>query len=233
MRIVSDPPLITPVEELAAGRDVESELATLIDAYRKTLQADRRHLASGYRYVHVAHKVVGVGSVGTRAWILLFLGRDEGDPLFLQAKEAAASVLEPYAGKSRFQHHGRRVVEGQRLMQAASDTLLGWVTVDSGIDGRRRDFYVRQLWDQKGSVDVGLFKPAELARYGAVCGWTLARAHARSGDRIAISAYLGGGKAFDEAIADFSEAYADQNERDYKAMVDAVKDGRIEAESGI
>jgi uncharacterized protein (DUF2252 family) len=232
-RIVSDPPLIWPIEELAGGRDVEADLLALIGAYRRTLEGDRRHLVSRYRYAHAAHKVVGVGSVGTRAWILLLLGRDNEDPLFLQAKEAGASVLEPYAGRSRFNHHGRRVVEGQRLMQAASDIFLGWVTVESGLDGGRHEFYVRQLWDGKGSANVEAMSPSDMATYARLCGWTLARAHARSGDRIAIAAYLGRGASFDEAIADFAEAYADQNERDYEAMLAAVKDGRIAAETGL
>jgi uncharacterized protein (DUF2252 family) len=231
-RIVSEPPLITPIEELAEGREVAAQLGKLLKAYRETLYHDRRHLATGYRYVHAARKVVGVGSVGTRAWIILLLGRDADDPLFLQAKEAQASVLEPYAGRSRFNHHGRRVVEGQRLMQAASDVFLGWVTVE-GIDGERRDFYVRQLWDGKGSANVDLMSPSELALYAKLCGSTLARAHARSGDRIAIASYLGGGTVFDEAVADFAEAYADQNDQDYAAMIDAVKGGRITVETGL
>jgi uncharacterized protein (DUF2252 family) len=230
-RIASDPPLITPIEELAGGRDVEMQLEDLLSAYRQTLDLDRRHLAAGYRYAHAARKVVGVGSVGTRAWIVLLLGKDGRDPLFLQAKEAQASVLEPYARKSRFNHHGRRVVEGQRLMQTASDIFLGWVTAD-GIDGRR-DFYVRQLWDGKGSANIELMTPSDLSVYAKLCGWTLARAHARSGDRVAIGAYLGSGTVFDEAIADFAEAYADQNERDYEAMLTAVKDGRITPETGL
>jgi uncharacterized protein (DUF2252 family) len=233
LRIVSDPPLIAPIEELAEGRDLEADLAALLVAYRRTLDGDRRHLASRYRYAHAAHKVVGVGSVGTRAWIVLLLGRDDEDPLFLQAKEAGESVLEPYAGKSRFNHHGRRVVEGQRLMQAASDIFLGWLSVESGLDGRRRDFYVRQLWDGKGSANVEAMSPSDMATYARLCGWTLARAHARSGDRIAIASYLGGGDRFDEAIADFAEAYADQNERDYGAMIDAVEDGRIAVQEGL
>jgi uncharacterized protein (DUF2252 family) len=232
-RIISDPPLIWPIEQLAGGRDVEAELTALLAAYRRTLASDRRHLVGRYRYADAAHKVVGVGSVGTRAWILLLLGRDDDDPLFLQAKEAGASVLEPYSGRSRFNHHGRRVVEGQRLMQAASDIFLGWVTVESGLDGSRHEFYVRQLWDGKGSANVDGMRPSDMAIYARLCGWTLARAHARSGDRIAIAAYLGGGTTFDEAIADFAEAYADQNERDYAEMMSAVQDGRIAVEEGL
>ena len=233
-RIVSDPPLIVPIEQLAeeAGeRGVERELPGLVKAYRRTLQPDRRRLAEGYRYVDAARKVVGVGSVGTRAWIVLMLGKDSDDPLFLQAKEAQASVLEPYTGSSRFKHHGRRVVEGQRLMQASSDIFLGWVTAE-GEDGRSYDLYVRQLWDGKGSAEVEGMAPRDLANYGRVCGWALARAHARSGDRVAIAAYLGGGTPFDEAIADFAQAYADQNERDYEAMREAVDEGRVAVQAG-
>jgi uncharacterized protein (DUF2252 family) len=234
-RIISDPPLIVPIEELfpdVGGHEVETQLSRLLDAYRRTLAHDRQHLADGYRYVDAARKVVGVGSVGTRAWIILMLGRDSEDPLFLQAKEADSSVLEPYAGKSRFNHHGRRVVEGQRLMQAASDIFLGWVTAE-GPDGERHDYYVRQLWDGKASADVELMGPPELANYGRMCGLTLARAHARSGDRIAIAAYLGGGSVFDEAIADFAELYADQTERDYAAMLEGVDRGQVVLETGV
>jgi uncharacterized protein (DUF2252 family) len=232
VRIVSDPPVITPIDELAGGQAAEEGLKELLAEYRDTLDESRRHLAEGYTYVHAARKVVGVGSVGTRAWIILLQGRDRGDPLFLQAKEAEASVLEPYAGKSRFEQHGRRVVEGQRLMQAASDIFLGWVSVD-GIDGVHRDFYLRQLWDRKGSTDVSLFGAQELANYGRVCGRALARAHARSGDRIAIASYLGRGASFDAALAEFAEAYADQNELDYQAMLAAVDDGRLAVETGV
>jgi uncharacterized protein (DUF2252 family) len=181
--------------------------------------------------VHAARKVVGVGSVGTRAWIVLLTGRDEGDPLFLQAKEAGPSVLEPYAGSSEFSHHGRRVVEGQRLMQAASDIFLGWVT--GGELAAQTDYYVRQLWDGKRSVEVDLLPPSDLAIYAELCGWTLARAHARSGDRIAIASYLGGGTNFDHAVADFAEAYADQNERDYRELVAAADAGELTVERGV
>jgi uncharacterized protein (DUF2252 family) len=204
----------------------------LLQSYRKSLQGDRRHLFDSYRFVDLARKVVGVGSVGTRAWVLLMLGRDGQDPLFMQAKEAEASVLEAHLGKSRFENHGRRVVEGQRLMQAASDVLLGWLPA-IGIDERERDFYVRQLWDGKRSIDVESLTAEGLTIYGRICGWTLARAHARSGDRIAIGAYLGKGDSFDSAIAEFSERYADQNELDYSALADAVKSGRVEAESDL
>ena len=174
-----------------------------------------------------------MGSVGTRCWILLLLGRDEGDPLFLQVKETGPSVLEPLLGRSQFRNHGQRVVEGQRLMQAASDIFLGWIRNKAGLDGKQRDFYVRQLWDWKTSVDLETILPRGLELYAQACGWTLARAHARSGDRIAIATYLGKGDVFDRALADFAVAYADQNERDYATLVEAAKDGRIEAREGL
>jgi uncharacterized protein (DUF2252 family) len=235
-RIISDPPLIVPVEELTdsvAGEDFARWWTKVFRDYRRTLTPDRRQLLEQFDLVHFAHKVVGVGSVGTLAWIALLLGRDNDDPLFLQVKEAQPSVLEAFVGKSTFDNCGQRVVVGQRLMQAASDTFLGWKRVARWIDGSRRDFYVRQLHDWKGSVDLERMRPKELAAYGRLCGWTLARAHARSGDRIAIAAYLGAGTAFDEAIAAFAETYADQNERDYEALVAAVKSGRITAETGL
>jgi uncharacterized protein (DUF2252 family) len=235
-RIISDPPLIVPVEELtsaAAGEDYARWWTKVFRDYRRTVTPDRRQLLEQFDLVHFAHKVVGVGSVGTLAWIALLLGRDNDDPLFLQVKEAQPSVLEAFVGKSTFDNCGQRVVVGQRLMQAASDTFLGWKRVARWIDGSRRDFYVRQLHDWKGSVDLERMRPKELAAYGRLCGWTLARAHARSGDRIAIAAYLGAGTAFDEAIAAFAETYADQNERDYEALVAAVKSGRITAETGL
>jgi uncharacterized protein (DUF2252 family) len=174
-----------------------------------------------------------VGSVGTRAWIALMLGRDGQDPLFLQLKEAEASVLEEFLGPSEFANHGERVVTGQRLMQASSDIFLGWLHVEQGIDGGNRDFYGRQLKDWKGSAEIEQMKPSGLSAYGRLCGWTLARAHARSGDRIAIAAYLGKGTAFDRAIVEFSCAYAEQNERDYRALATAVESGRITAETGL
>ena len=203
LRIISDPPLIVPIDELVDPGErggVEGRVREILERYRTTLSEDRRHLFDRYRYVHAAMKVVGVGSVGTRAWIVLLLGRDDEDPLFLQIKEAQESVLEPHVAPSRFDHHGERVVQGQRLTQAASDVFLGWVTA-TGIDGQDRDFYVRQLWDWKGSAQVELMSPRGMAVYGQVCGATLARAHARSGDRIAISAYLGRKPSFDRAIA--------------------------------
>ncbi|HEX6457127.1 MAG TPA: DUF2252 domain-containing protein [Solirubrobacterales bacterium] len=231
LRIVSDPPLITPVGELAGAAAAEAQLHSVLDAYVESLPEDRRHLAASYRYVDAAMKVVGVGSVGTRAWIVLLLGRDSGDPLFLQAKEAQRSVLEPFVGASRYRNHGRRVVEGQRLMQAASDIFLGWVSAE-GLDGRRRSFYVRQLWDGKGSATIESMSSKDLAIYSALCGEALARAHARSGDRFGIAAYLGRGEAFDKALCRFAEAYADQNEHDYERLAGAIADGAIEAEAG-
>jgi uncharacterized protein (DUF2252 family) len=235
-RIISDPPLIVPIEELIPAdderRDVDDELRALIRSYRRTLETDRRELLESFHYVHSARKVVGVGSVGTRAWILLLLGRDGQDPLFLQAKEAQESVLERFVGKSKYANSGQRVVAGQRLMQAASDIFLGWQRV-AGLDGVVRDFYVRQLRDWKGSADVDTMSHNTMTAYARICGATLARAHARSGDRIAIASYLGTSDAFDRAIADFSVAYADQNERDYQAMVAAVDSGRLEAQAGL
>ena len=235
-RIISDPPLIVPIEQLIpseeARRDVDGELRALIRSYRRTLETDRRELLETFEYVHAARKVVGVGSVGTRSWILLLLGRDGRDPMFLQAKEAQDSVLERYVGKSTYSNHGQRVVAGQRLMQAASDIFLGWQRV-TGMDGISRDYYLRQLRDWKGSADVDNMSTTLMATYARVCGATLARAHARSGDRIAIASYLGTSDVFDRAIADFSSAYADQNERDYQALVDAVASGRLEAQTGL
>ena len=217
-QIVSDPPLIERIHDLAPGREGEAltqELHELLRRYRQTLQTDRRVLLEEFRLVDLARKVVGVGSVGTRAWIALMLGRDEHDPLFLQFKEAQSSVLEEFTAKSQYANHGERVVAGQHLMQASSDIFLGWLHVESGIDGQARDFYGRQLKDWKGSFETEGALPKGMTIYGQTCGWTLARAHARSGDRIAIAAYLGQSDAFDRAIADFSEAYADQNQHDY------------------
>jgi uncharacterized protein (DUF2252 family) len=232
LRIVSRPPLVVPLDDLLEGNErseVEAALLGVLKSYRSTLQGDRRWLLDNYRFRDLARKVVGVGSIGTRAWIVLLTGRDDGDPLVLQAKEAEASVLEPYAGKSHFGNHGRRVVEGQRLMQAASDSFLGWCPA-VGVDGRRRDFYVRQLWDGKGSPDIDEMVPGAMELYARMCGWTLARAHARSGDPVAIGAYLGSGVAFDESLAEFAELYADLNEQDHAALLAAIDAGRIEAE---
>lgn len=235
-RIISDPPLIVPVHEWADDGAQRDELVAgiheLIAGYRDTLEPNRRTLLDQFRFVDMAFKVVGVGSVGTRAWIILMEGRDGGDPLFLQAKEAGPSVLEDFAGESEYANSGERVVQGQRLMQATSDILLGWQHV-TGFDARERDFYIRQLKDWKGSADVDGMVPKGMEIYSEMCGWTLARAHARSGDRIAIGSYLGKGDEFDRAIVAFSNAYADQNERDYAQLVEAVHGGRIEAQTGL
>jgi uncharacterized protein (DUF2252 family) len=235
-RIVSDPPLIVPIAELVEEDDaaeLEDALQDLVRAYRRTLQGDRRKLLERFRYVDMARKVVGVGSVGTRCWIMLMLGRDDRDPLFLQVKEARPSVLEPVLGGSEFANHGQRVVEGQRLMQASSDIFLGWVRNTRTFDGAERDFYVRQLWDWKTSVDLEAILPRGLELYAQACGWTLARAHARSGDCVAIGAYLGKSDVFDLAVADFAAAYADLNERDYAALVTAARTGVVEAKEGL
>jgi uncharacterized protein (DUF2252 family) len=232
--IVGDPPLIVPVDDVFPDEDVDSfyeQLRGLLRAYRDSLAADRQHLFDEYRLVHMARKVVGVGSVGTRAWILLFEGLNTGDPLFLQAKEAQSSVLEQYLGVSEYTNHGQRVVAGQRLMQAASDIFLGWQRTN-GLDGVDRDYYVRQLRDWKGSFEVEGSRPDGAVIYARVCGWTLARAHARAGDRVAIASYLGRHDTFDQAIADFSAAYADQNDRDHAALRTAVDTGRIQAHEG-
>ncbi len=235
LRIVHDPPLLVPVEELiAVGRADEADhhVEETIDRYAATLPDDRRRLLERYRYVHSARKVVGVGSVGTRAWIILLVGRDEGDPLFLQLKEAGRSVLEPFTAPSEYAHQGRRVVEGQRLMQAAGDIFLGWVTF-AGADGVDRDFYVRQLWDEKASARIDRMSPPTLAAYGRMCGQILARAHARSRDVVAIGGYLGSGEQFDRAITRFASAYADTNESDYREMEAAVEEHRLTAEVGV
>jgi uncharacterized protein (DUF2252 family) len=237
LRIRSDPPLIVPVEEMLQDGDdpakVEGRIRGLIEAYRGTLTPDVRHLADRYKYVHLAHKVVGVGSVGTRCWIVLMLGRDRDDPLFLQVKEAGPSVLARFVGRSRYRNQGRRVVEGQRVMQAASDILLGWINAKGVVDGKSRDFYVRQLWDGKGSAEIETMDADALRLYATLCGQTLAHGHARSGDRIAIASYLGGGEGFDEAIGDFARTYADQNERDYEAFAGAVDSGRLQVQKDI
>ncbi|MGW2822449.1 DUF2252 domain-containing protein [Streptomyces sp. NPDC001443] len=230
-RIAADPPLITPLQELLPDVErgaLEEQLRGLIEHYGRSLQSDRRFLLEQYRFGDVARKVVGVGSVGTRCWIVLLLGRDDDDPLILQAKEAAPSVLAPFAGAGEHRTQGERVVSGQRLMQATSDIFLGWERAD-GIDGRRRDFYVRQLRDWKGAAQPESMVPAGMRAFGELCGATLARAHARSGDRIAIASYLGGGDVFDRALVPFAERYADQNERDHQALLDAVRGGRVTA----
>ena len=235
VRIISDPPLIVPISELVDEErdELDAMIQSLLRQYRGSLPDDRRLLLESYQYVDLARKVVGVGSVGTRCWILLLLGRDGQDPLFLQVKEAYDSVLEPALGRSKYRNHGQRVVEGQLLMQAASDIFLGWIRTKGGPDGVDRDYYVRQLWDWKTSVDVETITAPGLAGYAQTCAWALARAHARSGDRIAIASYLGKSDAFDRAIADFAAAYSDLNESDYKALAQAVRDGRVKAEEGI
>src|SRR5262249_32940585 len=235
LQIVSSPPLVVRLEELMPAdehRRLEDVVREFIRRYRATLLIDRRHLVEEYRYVDIARKVVGVGSVGTRTWIILLVGRDETDPLFLQIKEAQASVLEPYAGRSKYAKHGERVVNGQRLIQAAPDILLGWDHIQLG-DDLPQDYYVRQLWDWKVSAMIETMTPRVMVFYARMCAWSLARAHARSGDPIAIAAYLGKNETFDRAIAEFSVAYADQNERDYVALVAAAKSGRIKAETGV
>jgi uncharacterized protein (DUF2252 family) len=235
LRIVADPPLIVPIEDLVApGTEWEKSdvmIKRLLRSYRRTLAHDH-HPLEEFRYGHAARKVVGVGSVGTRCYILLMLGRDDDDPLFLQVKEAQPSVLERFLGPSRYRHAGERVVAGQRLMQAASDVFLGWQRI-KGVDGIARDYYVRQLHDWKGGADVDRLRVAGATVYARLCGATLARAHARWGDRIAIASYLGKAENFDRGIADFSAAYADQNERDYEAFSDAVKSGRLTAQTGL
>jgi uncharacterized protein (DUF2252 family) len=234
-RIIADPPLIVPITDLLPKQmDQETfaaQIQDLLAKYRRTLETDRRFLLEQYEYADMASKVVGVGSVGTRCWIVLMLGRDESDPLFLQVKEAEASVLSRFVGASKYTNMGQRVVAGQRLMQASSDIFLGWQRAEADLDGTQRDFYVRQLRDWKYSIAIeDLVTRASMRIYGQACGWTLARAHARSGDRIAIAAYLGGSDVFDKAITQFASAYADQNERDHKALVDAVASGRLTAE---
>ena len=234
-RIISDPPMIVPVEEVFADVQADAlyeQLRAVLDTYQRTLQSDRRHLLEQFTMVQVARKVVGVGSVGTRAWIVLMDALDGVEPLFLQAKEAQPSVLAEYTGRSQYDNQGERVVAGQHLMQAHSDIFLGW-THATGADKVDRDFYVRQLRDWKFSAPIEQMIPEGMTVYARLCGWTLARAHARSGDRIALAAYLGGSAKFDQAIAGFAETYADQNERDYAALQAAVKEGKAEATTEI
>ena len=238
-QIVADPPLVVPLSSLLPSdmdkSGVEAQLIGLAEGYRRTLTGDRKYLLGQYQFEQsdVARKVVGVGSVGTRCWIMLMLGKDSEDPLFLQVKEAGSSVLSGFAGASKYGNSGQRVVEGQRLMQATSDIFLGWLRANPAPDGVVRDFYVRQLRDWKFSFDTQAMVPGGLSDYGEVCGWTLARAHARSGDRIAIAAYLGRSDTFDKAVAEFASAYADQNELDFAALDEAAKSGRILAQRGI
>jgi uncharacterized protein (DUF2252 family) len=231
-RIRSDPPLLVPVDELlprsAERTALAAGLAGLVAGYRDTLPTDRRYLLDQFEVADLARKVVGVGSVGTRCWIVLLLGRDGADPLFLQVKEADESVLSRFAGASEYANQGQRVVAGQRLMQASSDIFLGWQRTEAGLDDDQPcDYYVRQLRDWKLSLDVEAMAPPDMRLYGELCGWTLARAHARSGDRIAIAAYLGARPVFDHAIAEFAQAYADQNEKDYQQLGEAAQAGRI------
>jgi uncharacterized protein (DUF2252 family) len=234
-RIVADPPVIIPIEDLITpGSEWENPdplIKKLLSSYRRTL-GHHHHPLEEYRYVHAAYKMVGVGSVGTRCYIMLLLGRDNDDPLFLQVKEAQASVLERFLPASTYRHHGERVVAGQRLMQAATDIFLGWQRI-RGLDGVSRDYYVRQFQDWKGSADVDTLLVPGATLYAQICGATLARAHARWGDRIAIASYLGKGEKFDRAIANFCVAYADQNERDYAAFAAAIDSGRLVALTGV
>ena len=236
LRFRSDPPLLVRVSELYGDTDagqIHHMIHEGIRSYRQTLNGDRRHLLESYELVDIARKVVGVGSVGTRAWVALFQGNDAGDTLILQMKEAEASVLERFCRKSVFKNHGQRVVEGQRFMQASSDIFLGWHQVPIGVDGNSHDYYFRQLWDWKVSADVDNMVPEALLVYAKMCGWALARAHARSGDRVAIASYLGGGDTFDRAIADFAVSYADQNALDHQALLDAIANGSVQAELGV
>jgi uncharacterized protein (DUF2252 family) len=234
-RIIAAPPTVTPIEDLmpsASAEELFRWMQSVLRGYRASLSPERRHLLTQFQLVHMARKVVGVGSVGTRAWVLLMLGRDDSDPLFLQAKEAGASVLEEYAGASEYAHHGERVVAGQRMMQASGDIFLGTHRAH-GIDGQDRDFYVRQLRDWKGSAVIEEMPPRGMATYASICGRTLARAHARSGDRIAIAEYLGSSDRFENALAAFGEAYADVNEKDFNLLQAGVRDGRVEVKTGV
>jgi len=235
LRFRSVPPLLVPLRELMGendSRDESSFVGELLEEYAAGLDPDRQYLFETYRFVDMARKVVGVGSVGTRAWVFLLVGREGKDPLVLQAKEAQASVLEAHLGASEYPNHGERVVRGQRISQAASDIFLSWQRSE-GLDGHEHDFYVRQLWDWKASADPSTMSETGLHAYTRACGWSLARMHARSGDRLAIAAYLGAGPTFDRAIARFSTSYADQNERDHQRLSDAVVEGTIQAEHGV
>ena len=234
-RFRSVPPLLVRFADLHDPADPRAEadyVGDLLKRYLASLDEDRRYLFGTYEFVDMARKVVGVGSVGTRAWVLLFAGRGGRDALVLQMKEAQASVLEPYLGRSKFRHHGERVVRGQRMDQAVTDVFLGWQR-SQGLDGNEHDFYIRQLWDWKASMDLSIMGYSGLHAYSRACGWSLARAHARSGDRLAIAAYLGGGARFDEAIGRFSAAYADQNELDYQRLREAVATGVLPAEFAV
>ena len=234
-RIRADPPLIVPIADLVdRSQAVRLQLSArkILGSYLGSLPGDRRRLVERFRYVDLARKVVGVGSVGTRCWVILLLGRDSSDPLFLQAKEAKRSALERFVGESEFSNQGQRVVEGQRLMQSASDIFLGRLRQPLGLeDLTPRYLYVRQLWDSKISADIAVMRRSDMTRYGRLCAWTLARAHARSGDSAAIAGYLGSSQVFDRAIAAFAEAYADQNERDHAMLIDAIRTGRVQAQA--
>ena len=235
LRFIDNPPLVVPAESLFTDVYSSRTVGNLYDAlaqYRRTLSGDRQRLLEKYEFTDLARKVVGVGSVGTRCWVALFVGRDHGDPLFLQVKEAETAVGEPFLGPGGYPHHGQRVVEGQRLMQGASDIFLGWDSF-RGDDGITRDFYLRQLWDWKFSADVDTMSPEALGIYAEMCGWTLARAHARSGDPIAMGAYLGGGDRFDRAMVDFAASYADQNQLDFEALTAAIASGTVPADLGV
>ncbi len=235
LRFISNPPLMTPADEVFAeprSTEVVNNLLHGLSDYRQTLAGDRQHLLSRYDFVDLARKVVGVGSVGTRCWVALFVGRDHGDPLILQVKEAEEAVGAPFLGKSAYERQGQRVVEGQRLMQSSSDIFLGWDQV-AGEDGVARDFYLRQLWDWKLSADIDTMVPEGLGIYVQMCGWTLARAHARTGDAIAIGTYLGAGDRFDRAMGEFASSYADQNEKDYQALKLAIATNKVHAISGV
>jgi hypothetical protein len=236
-QIISDPPLTVPMRDVLPGDEdaagLTGMLHDLLASYRQTLPADTAALLGRYELADIARKVVGVGSVGTRCWIVLMLASDGSDPLFLQVKEAEQSVLAEFAGHSRYPNQGERVVVGQRFMQAASDIFLGWIRVTRGIDGRQHDYYVRQLRDWKFSFNVAGMPPNWLRQYASACGWTLARAHAKTGDRFAIAAYLGSSDVFDQAVADFAVSYADQNDRDHAALLQAIKSGRVPCETGV
>jgi uncharacterized protein (DUF2252 family) len=236
-QITSDPPLTVPVRDLVSAEENAASLTgmlhDLLASYRQTLPADTAELLGRYELADIARKVVGVGSVGTRCWIVLMLAADGYDPLFLQVKEAEASVLAKFAGHSRYSNQGERVVVGQRFMQAASDIFLGWIRVARGVDGRHHDYYVRQLRDWKFSFNVAGMPPNRLRQYASYCGWTLARAHAKTGDRFAIAAYLGSSDVFDQAIADFAASYADQNEADHARLAEAIKSGRVPCQTGL
>ncbi len=232
---LSQPPVLIPIRDLMSedqGDTVWETLGNTLGAYKRSLSDDRKHLLEQFEVVDVAHKIVGVGSVGLRAWVLLLLGRDSNDPLVLQVKQSQNSVLEPYVGRSKYRNHGQRVVNGQRLQQAFTDIFLGWTRV-VGLDGETRDFYVRQLRDGKGSADLDRMPPNAMEVYARLCGWTLARAHARSGDRIAISSYLGASDAFEKSMDAFAETYADRNEQDYEKFAAAIASGAIEARTGV